>query len=434
MAVVISLGVLGSLALAAAAWYRYGRRQLRVAQIDFASRPRATPLKALSSSNGGRHVHVSLDREHSAHGMMAIELTAAASDDSDNHSDSSQRDVHEETQGDAGVEETVADDDGNDDGVRGSGRSRAGAALATVKRRSLGGGAAEMYSPISAPEGERQPTGLAKKKSSGKSSSGSSSSSSSSKKQGLAHADGSSHSLLRAQTLAWHAALRGAHDDASTQDEAGDGGKGKPILGKPGEVEIHVEALLEAFGHTLIIGAAFGPLLSLGVKNDETNTEKVRRAWRELEAAEPSRRLTSLRELLEAERASGIHRAGGVLADPSAAIALVWLRRSLAFQNAVFAGMVDDRAGLVSNLARDAYQTHLEHFHNFWLKNTFRAGLSAMPKRDDFVQRLSPNMTGEEREQRVYAEMAELVEIQQRVCAACSKLMIDLDLEDLRRV
>ena len=195
-----------------------------------------------------------------------------------------------------------------------------------------------------------------------------------------------------------------------------------------------MEALLEAFGHTLIIGAAFGPLLSLGVKNDETNTEKVRRAWRELEAAEPSRRLTSLRELLEAERASGIHRAGGVLADPSAAIALVWLRRSLAFQNAVFAGMVDDRAGLVSNLARDAYQTHLEHFHNFWLKNTFRAGLSAMPKRDDFVQRLSPNMTGEEREQRVYAEMAELVEIQQRVCAACSKLMIDLDLEDLRRV
>ena len=56
--------------------------------------------------------------------MMAIELTAAASDDSDNHSDSSQRDVHEETQGDAGVDETVADDDGNDDGVRGSGRSR----------------------------------------------------------------------------------------------------------------------------------------------------------------------------------------------------------------------------------------------------------------------------------------------------------------------
>jgi hypothetical protein len=96
--------------------------------------------------------------------------------------------------------------------------------------------------------------------------------------------------------------------------------------------------------------------------------------------------------------------------------------------------MVEDRASLVSTLARDAYQTHLEHFHNFWLKNTFRAGLSAMPKREDFLQRLSPNMPDEEREQLVYAEMSELVEVQTRVCAACSKLMIDLDLEDLRRV
>ena len=436
MAVAISLGVLGALVLAAAAWYRYGRRQMRVAQIDLGSRSRATPLKALSSSSGGHHVPVSADREHPARGMMAIsaiELTAVASDDSD----SSQRDVQEEAVDDAGVDESVADDDGNDDGVRGSGRSRAGAALATslatVKRRSLGGGAADMYAPL----GEGQPTSTTKKKSSGKSSSSSSgsgsSSSSSSKKPGLAHADGSSPSLLRAQTLAWQAALRGAHDDASTQAE---GAKGKPILGKgkPGEETIQVEALLEAFGHTLVIGAAFGPLLSLGVKNDESNTEKARRAWRDLEAAEPSRRLTTLRELLEAERATGIHRAGGVLADPSAAIALVWLRRSLAFQNAVFAGMVEDRASLVSTLARDAYQTHLEHFHNFWLKNTFRAGLSAMPKREDFLQRLSPNMPDEEREQLVYAEMSELVEVQMRVCAACSKLMIDLDLEDLRRV
>ena len=255
----------------------------------------------------------------------------------------------------------------------------------------------------------------------------------------FAAADGSSHSLLRAQTSAWYAALPGAHDDASSPDEDIDGsGHGaapsKSGPSKLGGATVRVEALLEAFSHTLKIFEAFGPLLLLVVKNDESNLEKMQRAWRDLEAADGSQRLTSLRELLEAERASGIHRAGGVLADPSAAIALVWLRRSLAFQNAVFAGMVDDRAGLVSNLARDAYQMHLEHFHNFWLKNTFRAGLSAMPKRDDFVQRLSPNMTGEEREQRVYAEMAELVEIQQRVCAACSKLMIDLDLEDLRRV
>ena len=260
----------------------------------------------------------------------------------------------------------------------------------------------------------------------------------------FAAADGSSHSLLRAQTSAWYAALPGAHDDAHAPDEDIDGSghgaapskSGPSKLGhsKLGGATVRVEALLEAFSHTLKIFEAFGPLLLLVVKNDEANLEKMQRAWRDLEAADGSQRLISLRELLEAERASGIHRAGGVLADPSAAIALVWLRRSLAFQNAVFAGMVEDRASLLSTLARDAYQTHLEHFHNFWLKNTFRAGLSAMPKREDFLQRLSPNMRDEEREQLVYAEMSELVEVQMRVCAACSKLMIDLDLEDLRRV
>ena len=42
------------------------------------------------------------------------------------------------------------------------------------------------------------------------------------------------------------------------------------------------------------------------------------------------------------------------------------------------------------NRLRDAYRTHLEGFHNFWLKNTFRAGLSAMPKREEMLQRLAP--------------------------------------------
>ena len=272
----------------------------------------------------------------------------------------------------------------------------------------------------------------------------------------FAAADGSSHSLLRAQTSAWYAALPGAHDDAHAPDEDIDGSghgaapskSGPSKLGpsKLGGATVRVEALLEAFSHTLKIFEAFGPLLLLVVKNDEANLEKMQRAWRDLEAADGSQRLISLRELLEAERASGIHRAGGVLADPSAAIALVWLRRSLAFQNAVFAGMVEDRASLLSTLARDAYQTHLEHFHNFWLKNAFRAGLSTMPTREDFLPRLGLNMASDEgcerlcpnlerdEERLVYAEMAELVEIQNLVGAELSRLMVELDLDDLRMV
>ena len=38
-----------------------------------------------------------------------------------------------------------------------------------------------------------------------------------------------------------------------------------------------------------------------------------------------------MRGLLELERESGIHGRGGVLADPSAAMAILWLRRSMDF-------------------------------------------------------------------------------------------------------
>ena len=53
---------------------------------------------------------------------------------------------------------------------------------------------------------------------------------------------------------------------------------------------------------------------------------QVRTAWVKL--GQPA----TLRALLRAELGTNIHKPGGVLKDPSAAIALVWARRSLAFQ------------------------------------------------------------------------------------------------------
>lgn len=45
-----------------------------------------------------------------------------------------------------------------------------------------------------------------------------------------------------------------------------------------------------------------------------------------------------MRGLLELERESGIHGRGGVLADPSAAMAILWLRRSMDFMVGVQVG------------------------------------------------------------------------------------------------
>jgi hypothetical protein len=250
----------------------------------------------------------------------------------------------------------------------------------------------------------------------------------------LSAADGE-QSILTAVALAWRAAMRDPREreDKDTESEY----ESSDAYGSAVEVQIRVEPMLEAFISSLQILETFGPLLSLAVKNDTANCEKVRAAWEVLSSAGDAQRCSTLRGLLEAERASGIHKAGGVLADPSAAIALVWMRRSLEFQNGVLDGMHSDRASVLSNVAREAYKTHLEGFHNFWLKNTFRAGLSAMPGREDFVQRLLPlhddGRPPEERITQCYAEVADLVEVQQKVIATMRTLFVELDLEDNRK-
>jgi hypothetical protein len=246
----------------------------------------------------------------------------------------------------------------------------------------------------------------------------------------LADADDGEHSLMHSVAAAWRAAMR--------EPSGGDTDDSSDAYGEKVETELRVEPMLEAFACTLNVAEQFGPLLGLAVKNDQANFDKVRTAWTALSESGDASRCASLRGLLEAERASGIHMAGGVLADPSAAIALVWMRRSLDFQNAVLDGMHTDRAAPLSNIARDAYRTHLESFHNFWLKSTFRAGLSAMPSRSDFIDRLTPGldetMEAPERELLCYTELAELTQVQQKAIAAVGSLLVELDMEDRRKV
>ena len=83
---------------------------------------------------------------------------------------------------------------------------------------------------------------------------------------------------------------------------------------------------------------ALGGFITLANKNDEGNLRKLKKAWAALERSEGNSRggevggkCATLRGLLELERDSGIHGRGGVLADPSAAMAILWLRRSMDF-------------------------------------------------------------------------------------------------------
>ena len=131
-----------------------------------------------------------------------------------------------------------------------------------------------------------------------------------------------------------------------------------------------------------------------------------------------------LRGLLAAEKASGVHDShGGQPADPSAAVAVLWLSRSLAFQTAVLRGLLADRAAPLSAVARAAYTEELEPHHSWLLRGNVRAGLMSMPSRVEFCARLAPTAVVAEREPICYSEMVALIEVQEQILAEMRKLL-----------
>lgn len=227
------------------------------------------------------------------------------------------------------------------------------------------------------------------------------------------------HSSLHRVTLSWRGTLANgeAPSDAPT---------GAPLVAdSPHEEPLQVEPMLDAFLVAVSVCENFGSLMAPAVKNDKSNFEKIRTAWAGL--GQP----TTLRSLLLAEVATKIHKPGGALKDPSAAIALVWSRRSFAFQTALLAGLSEDPSASLSAVATSAYKEHLEPHHNWVLKSTFKMALNAMPKMDEFLSRLGVGVAGVDREA-VYADMAELVQVQQRVVDAIGALLVDLGLEKIQ--
>lgn len=196
----------------------------------------------------------------------------------------------------------------------------------------------------------------------------------------------------------------------------------------PPPAELHVVPMMDAFARMLRVVEALGPLMSMAVRNDEANFEKVRTAWAEMQQQEPSRDICTLRALLEAERASGIHRPGGALADPSAAVALRWMRRSLRFLNTILEGLLAEPTASVSTLARAAYRAQLEQLHGWVVRKTFCAGFGAMPSREDVLQRLGGMQGGDAAD--TSAALSELVRVQREALTQMQALFIELDLED----
>lgn len=176
-------------------------------------------------------------------------------------------------------------------------------------------------------------------------------------------------------------------------------------------LELRLGPFLEAVAQTLMVVDKLGPFW-LAVKNDQANTAKMHTAWTRLGKG-PAGAISTLRELLAAELASGVHGFYGPysLADPSSAIALVWLRRSLTFLCHVLEGVrTDRRPGSVTDFGRAAYKVELEPLHPWFIRKIFTTGFGAMPTREEFLRRLAPNWRPEHGEECRQLELLELVE------------------------
>lgn len=134
------------------------------------------------------------------------------------------------------------------------------------------------------------------------------------------------HSLAQA----WLAAL-------DTGDTRGDGS----VDAVP---DVAIERLFAAFDlSAAVVGGAIGAVMVASVKNDNGNMAVVRKA---LAKRYTDKSMQSLHVLLGAEVASKVHKKGAsglILRDPSCALSMVWLRRSLALQTGIIEGLVRER-------------------------------------------------------------------------------------------
>ena len=215
---------------------------------------------------------------------------------------------------------------------------------------------------------------------------------------------------------------------ASTEGEADRGVK------HTGEVDLLVGSLLDAIQKTHTCGTdVFGPLMILAVKNDEGNLRKARTAWQKLaeDAQRPPEGIT-LRWLLETERSSGCHKPGAILMDPSAAVALLWMRRTLQFLTRCLEGIYSERP--MNECAIEAYQMELEPFHGWLLKSTFAVALNGFPNRDEIFVRIGAHLPEERREALLRVEVDECIGMLKQVVDSMRSLFEELGLEDMRKV
>ena len=116
----------------------------------------------------------------------------------------------------------------------------------------------------------------------------------------------------------------------------------------------------------------------------DSNLRKVEEARKKA----PAKYQESLRALLEYEKEQGVKLPGGRLKNPSAAVGLLWMRRSVAFQRRMNSILLDQPNLPPTQAALEAYHYELEPYHSFGLRNIYRMAFrSTTPPRHKILRR-----------------------------------------------
>ena len=125
------------------------------------------------------------------------------------------------------------------------------------------------------------------------------------------------------------------------------------------DADIDVNQFLRACRHYTRVLEKIGPFTMLSVRETHSNLSKIETTY----LLDPVR-FRSMVTMLEEEVSSAMHSPGGVLADPSAAIGLLWARRGLSFWISLFRPHVERHCELKKQreaAARDEASTWEAH-------------------------------------------------------------------------
>mmetsp|Transcript_23137 Transcript_23137/g.46290 ORF Transcript_23137/g.46290 Transcript_23137/m.46290 type:complete len:294 (-) Transcript_23137:143-1024(-) len=201
------------------------------------------------------------------------------------------------------------------------------------------------------------------------------------------------------------------------------------------DVALFMKAL-RAFEHDVL--QSLGSFTMIACREVQSNVTKVEHTY----ALAPER-FKSMRTLLEEEVTSHMHSAETGLADPSAAMGLLWARRGLLYWIALFKpvlagqnvteeawtnpGKYSGRRGSGYNLSMAAYEESLAPFNGWVTRNMFTVAARATP--DLFIT--GPKLASSY--QAMLEDMAKWSEVVNTCLARMKDMHIKLDLEDLHK-